>query len=412
MKTHALSAARPALSGAALAPPLSRLARFALDRFLLVPAGALIALVWANTAGESYFRFAHALAFPVNEMAMAIFLALITQEVLEATMAGGSLHTWRRWTTPIIAAAGGFAGAALVFLGYVYWTHEQILWQAWPVACAVDIAAAYYLVKLIDQHHRVQAFVLLLGIATNAAGLLVMMAWPTLTPGHLAGAALLVLGIGTAAALRRARIRSFWPYFAISGTLAWVGFYLADVHPALALVPIVPFMPHEPRRLDIFAEPADDDPVHHQEHRWNEAAQLAVFLFALVNAGVLLRNYDTGTWAILAAALIGRPVGILLAVAIAVTAGLHLPRGIGWRQLAVVALATSSGFTLALFFASGLLPLGAVLQQVKVGALATTGGALAAVAAAWLLGVGRFARHRSTHPGGIRGLSSETRRAR
>ena len=34
------------------------LARHLLDRFLLLPLGAAIALVWANSAAESYFTFA------------------------------------------------------------------------------------------------------------------------------------------------------------------------------------------------------------------------------------------------------------------------------------------------------------------------------------------------------------------
>jgi hypothetical protein len=54
---------------------------FVFDRFLLLPLGPAFALVWANTAGESYFRFAHRLAFPVNEVAMALFFGLLTQEV-------------------------------------------------------------------------------------------------------------------------------------------------------------------------------------------------------------------------------------------------------------------------------------------------------------------------------------------
>ena len=73
-------------------------------------------------------------------------------------------------------------------------------------------------------------------------------------------------------------------------------------------------------------------------------------------------------------------------------AGLRLPRGLGWRELIVVALATSSGFTFALFFARGLLPIGAVLQQVTLGALATVAGAIVAFGTARLLRVGRLAR--------------------
>src|SRR5689334_3857577 len=97
--------------------------RFVFDRYLLLPLGAAIALVWANTAAESYFRFAHALAFPVNEIGMALFLALVTQETMEALMPGGALHTWRRWGMPLVAALGGALGAAFTYLSVVYVQH-------------------------------------------------------------------------------------------------------------------------------------------------------------------------------------------------------------------------------------------------------------------------------------------------
>jgi NhaA family Na+:H+ antiporter len=291
---------------------------------------------------------------------------------------------------PIVAGVGGVVGSALTYLGYVYVKDEHLLAQAWPIACSIDMAAGYYVLKMIYRRSSAMPFLLILGIATNIVGLVVIGVWPAVTPGHVLGAVLLGAALASAAVLRRSRVRAFWPYFALSGTLSWFGFYLAGVHPALALVPIVPFMPHEPRTLDLFADPSDDDAVHRAEHEWNEAVQIVVFLFGLVNAGVLLRGYDTGTWAVLCAGLIGRPLGILAAVAIALGAGLHLPRGTGWRHLVVIALAASSGFTLALFFASGLLPIGAVLQQIKFGALVTVVGAPLAFGAAWGLRVGRF----------------------
>ncbi len=63
---------------------------------LVLPAGAVIALIWANTAAESYERVAGALHFAVNDVGMAFFFALATKEVVEATAPGGALHTWRR----------------------------------------------------------------------------------------------------------------------------------------------------------------------------------------------------------------------------------------------------------------------------------------------------------------------------
>jgi Na+:H+ antiporter, NhaA family len=395
MKQYALShAAVPATAKIhrRSSPRAGTVVRFVMDRFLLLPIGAVIALVWANTAGESYFGFAHAMAFPVNEIGMALFLALVTQEIVEEFIPGGALHTWRRWGTPLAAAAGGLFGAAFVYQAYVYGHHEEVLAAAWPVACSIDIAAAYYVVKMISGRSSALPFVILMAIATDLVGLIVLAMWTPFTEAHFAGAGLLFVAVGLAATMRYFRVRVFWPYLAICGTLSWAGFYAANVHPALSLVPIVPFLPHEPRALDLFADPPDDDHIHHVEHEWNEVVQVVVFLFGLVNAGVLLRGYDTGTWAVLYAALLGRPIGILAAVGVAVAAGLHLPRRIGWRQLVVIACAASSGFTFALFFASGLLPVGSVLQQIKVGALATAIGAPATVLAARLLGFGRFAR--------------------
>jgi NhaA family Na+:H+ antiporter len=127
------------------------------------------------------------------------------------------------------------------------------------------------------------------------------------------------------------------------------------------------------------------------EHQWHLVVQVVLYLFGLANAGVILRGYDAGTWAVLSAALIGRPIGLLAAVALAVVAGLHLPRRIGWRELTVIALATSSGFTFALFTATSILPMGPVLAQVKLGALAAVVGAVDAYAVARILHVGKFA---------------------
>jgi Na+/H+ antiporter NhaA len=73
-------------------------------------------------------------------------------------------------------------------------------------------------------------------------------------------------------------------------------------------------------------------------------------------------------------------------------AGLSLPHRIGWRDLVVIALATSSGFTFALFFATGALPPGPILGQIKIGALLSVAGAGLAIGMARVLRVGRFAR--------------------
>ena len=372
---------------------VARIARFLGDRFLLLPVGALIALAWSNTAAESYFRFAHALAFPVNEIAMAFFLALIAQEVREALMPGGALHTWRRWSLAIVAAVGGIAGAVATYRLYVnVLHHEAVLLPGWPIAAAIDVAAGYYVLKAIVHRSSALPFLLLVALVTDAAGLTFILFLPPRVDVHAGAVMLMLAALGAAAVMRRLRVRTFGPYIAISGTLSWLAFYWEGIHPALALIPVVPFLPREPRRLNIFADPRDDDAVHHFEHEWNEAVQVILLFFGLVNAGVPLHWHGTGTWAMLTAALVGRPLGMMAAVWIAVAAGLHLPRSLGWRELLVTALATSSGFTFALLFATGVMPMGPILDELKLGAFSTILGAVAAIGFARVLRVGRFSR--------------------
>ena len=366
--------------------------RYVTERFLLLPLGAAIALVWANTEAESYFRFTRLVAFPINEIGMALFLALVAQEVWESFMHGGALHTWRRWMLPLVAAIGGFLGAAAVYLLYVQLRYQTVLASAWPAAAAIDVAAAYYVVKFIWHRSAALPFVLLLALATDALGLaIVALQHPSLY-AQPAGLALVGGAVVAAALMRRLGVRSFWPYVAFCGPLSWAGLFLCGLHPALALLPIIPFLPHEPRQADPFVEPPDDDPVHHFEHEWNELVQIILFLFGLVNAGVIFRGYDSGTWAMQAAALVGRPVGILAGIGLAVALGLHLPRRVGWKQLAVVALASSSGFTFALLFATGSVAPGPTLAQIKLGALLSAVAAPLAIGLAKALAARKIAR--------------------
>lgn len=368
-----------------------RAVRLTVRRYLLMPIGALIALIWANTAPESYFRFAHGLSFFVNEIAMAFVFALLGQEVFEATIPGGALHSWRKWTLPLVAAAGGIAGSAATYLGYIQSQYQPGLASGWPIATAVDVVLAFYLLRAFMPGSGALPFALLLAIVTNIFGMVVVAPQYLVLETRMGGVALAIGALFAAWFLRIRKVHTFWPYLLICGTAMWVAFYWEGWHPAFALVPLVPFLPHEARTLDVFADPRDDDAVHHEEHEWHLAVQPIVFLFALVNAGVILRAYDTPTWGVLLASLVGRPLGVLMAVGLGVAAGLHLPRRIGWRELIVIAFATASGFSIALFFAAGMIATGPVLAAAKIGVIASACGALVALAAAAALKVGRFA---------------------
>ena len=53
-----------------------RLSRFAVEHLLLLPLGVLLALVWVNIEPESYYRATFAIAFAVNDVAIAIFFCV------------------------------------------------------------------------------------------------------------------------------------------------------------------------------------------------------------------------------------------------------------------------------------------------------------------------------------------------
>lgn len=356
----------------------------------MLPLGGLIALIWANTRPENYFSVAHTLAFAVNDIGMALFFALITQEVVEAVIPSGALHTWRRWTLPMVAAAGAVAGSALVYLAYVNWQYELILRDGWPIAAAIDLAFAYFLVKAIFRKHAAVPFVLLVAICTNVVGIGVVASRQPFVHVRPGGATLMVVAIGIAFVMRVWRVRSFWPYVLVCGPMFWWAAYQSGLNPALALVPIVPFMPHSRRSLQLFedAPHSAHDSFRHLEHVLKYPVQVVLFLFGLVNAGVLLSGYGTGTWALLAGALVGKPLGLLAGAALAVACALHLPRGLHWRDLIVVALARSGGFAFALFFATAIFPPGPILGELKLGAIASGFGVILAVAGAWVLRVG------------------------
>ena len=120
-----------------------------IDNSGLLVAGAVAALVWANLAHDSYERFAEALHFLVNDVAMVFFFALATKEVVEATAPGGALHSPRRASVPMLAAVGGRAGPAAIYVALAVGGGVPELLRGWAIPCATDIAFSYLVARVI-----------------------------------------------------------------------------------------------------------------------------------------------------------------------------------------------------------------------------------------------------------------------
>jgi len=348
---------------------------FVVDNSLLLVAGTAIALVWANVAHDSYEHFVRgSIHFVVNDIGMVFFFALATKEIAEAMLPGGPLASLREAAVPLLAAAGGMIAPATLYVIQVNLEGRPDLSSGWAIPCATDIAFSYMAARLVfPRSHPAIPFLLLLAIADDALGLILLALFYPSGPLSLVNfAAFMIPAIGMALSLRRLRVTNFWPYAIGAGGLSWLALYHGGVHPALALVPVVPFMPHAKRDLGLFDPRELDRPdtMNRFEHWWKVPVQIILFFFGLVNAGVMFSAVGAGTWIVLLSLLGGKPVGILSFTFMSVKAGLRAPGGLTYLHTAVVGVTAGIGFTVALFFATAAFPGGgAALDEAKMGAL-------------------------------------------
>ena len=384
-------------------PTATAVLQFIFDNSLLLFGGALSGLIWANADYGSYTRFAEAARFVVNDVGMVFFFALATKEVFEATLPGGPLSSFRQGAVPIFAALGGMAvPASLYALAVVYFGRPDLA-PGWAIPCATDIAFSYLVARFIFRAgHPAIPFLLLLAIADDALGLIVLaLFYPSGAFAMLPLFAWLGGAILVAMLLRRLGVETFWAYLAGPGVMSWIALHLGGIHPALAMVPIVPLMPHQKSDLKVFGRtPVRLATLQRFERWWKLPVQVVLLGFGLVNAGVPLTSVGLPTWMVAASLVFGKPIGIVLTTLLAELFGFKRAPGLDYRSLITLGIAAGIGFTVALFFTTASFPPGPALDQAKMGALFSFFAAFLA------LGVGRvFAIRRSAGTTGTTGTA-------
>lgn len=400
-----------------------RVWNFITNYSLLLILGALIALVWANTNPDSYHHFVefviwdHApighyhdghrtltLHYLVNDVLMAFFFAIAAKEVWEAVILKNGSLRGKKAATPLFATAGGMIGPIAVYLGLALAlgseTYDAVK-NGWAIPTATDIAFSYLVGRMVfGAGHPAVRFLLLLAIADDAAGLIILaIFYPS---GELAPEWLL-LSLGAAVAVyllfnwlprrmdrgNQARPNStfmrkklgFWPYL-IAACASWYGFQEAGIHPALGLLPIVPTIPHADRAFGIFSEAEQylSDLLNHIEHALKHPVEVVLFFFGLLNAGVEFSAISAPTWLVLAGLIVGKPIGVLLFGVIgAHILKLGLPQGMRTVDLFVIGCVSAIGFTVSLFVASVAFDAGPVQDAAKMGALFSFGAAVLSI---------------------------------
>lgn len=419
-----------------------RVWNFVTNYSILLISGAVIALIWANTDASSYQSFVHlvliddffighahvdeaghvhrtlTLHYLVNDVLMALFFAIAAKEVWEAVILKNGALRGRKAATPLFATLGGMLGPITVYLGLASFLGSDIydaVARGWAIPTATDIAFSYLVGRIVfGAGHPAVRFLLLLAIADDAAGLIILAIfypsaelapiWLLLSLGVTLGVYFLFnwlprkLDRGDELRSNSTWIRthlSFWPY-AIAGALSWYGFQESGLHPALGLLPIVLTLPHADRAFGIFAEAEQylNDLLNHTEHLLKHPVEIILFFFGLLNAGVEFSSIGSPTWLVVSGLLIGKPVGVLLFGWIAAfPMRLGLPTGMRTADLLVVGCVAAIGFTVSLFIASvafdGSVTLDGmnVQEAAKMGALFSFAAVFVSIAAGKILKV-------------------------
>lgn len=363
-----------------------------LAAFLL--AGTFLALIWANVDHAGYEAFIehplfystflshqpdHAVSFHflVNDIFMVLFFGIAMKEVSESFLPGGALSSVRKAAMPALATAGGVLGPiAMFFILRFFLNPQPDIVGGWAIPTATDIAYCWLFARFIfGAGHPAVTFLLVLAVLDDLIGMLIIAVFYT-SEIHPMWLGLVVLAIVICEVMRRMGVKNFWPYLIIAMPLSWVGLHYTGVHAALALVPIIPFMPHAERDAGIFADGDENDTMNMFEHFFKPIVDVGLFTFGLANAGVLL-SFEaitaTPTWIIFLSLLLGKTIGIFLFCVLGKTLGLTLPEGMNIKQTLAMGAVAGIGFTVALFVTTvaiqkGVVPI-EVAGDLKLGAL-------------------------------------------
>ena len=389
--------------------------------------GVVAAVVWANVDYESYHHvmdwapFAvggHGISFHflINDIFMALFFGIAAKEITEACLPGGALNPPSKAVNPLLGTLGGVLGPALVYLAYVKFgavapgggpdpmnfadkAGTLSLANGWGIPTATDIALAWLIARMcFGAKHPAVSFLLLLAVADDGIGLGIIAVFYG-DPAHPANPAflgLVALGMVVALILRKRGVQSFWPYLLVAGALSWLGLILAHLHPALALVPIVPFMPAADHDEGLFAEEGAPPPhqhhdtLNHFEHFFKAPVDFGLFGFGLANAGVVFSAMGDATWAVLLGLIVGKTLGITTLSGVGHLLGFKLPDGMDFRTLLVASVIAALGLTVALFVAGAAFTDPGVQGAAKMGALFSAGVAPLALLLAKVLRIKRM----------------------
>jgi NhaA family Na+:H+ antiporter len=296
----------------------------------------------------------------INYIFMTVFFFVIGLEI-KRELTTGHLASFKRALMPLLAALGGIAIPALIYLAIA----GREAPGGWGVPVATDIALAIGLLAMLGSVVPESLRSFLLGIAVIddiVAILIVALVYSKgIQYSWLGMGFLIVLAV---VLLQKIKISSVLAYL-VMGILLWFAFYKTGVHPTLAgvilglLTPNIPREAKEKKRKN--SSNSDSvSVIEWLEHKLHPvSAFFCVPIFAFANTGVIINSESLSlasksliAWGIFLGLVVGKPVGILVTTIVAAKFKVaDIPQGANKSLLTATGSAAGIGFTVAIFIA-------------------------------------------------------------
>ena len=297
------------------------------------------------------FAIAKPLLLWVNDGLMAVFFFLVGLE-LKRELLEGELSSVHQALLPVAAALGGIAGPALIYAALN--AGDPVALRGWAIPAATDIAFALGVLALLGDRvpRSLKVFLLTVAIVDDIGAILIIALFYSAAPAPIT-LAIAAAAFGALVLMNRAGVKRISPYLLV-GLVLWAAVLKSGVHATLAGVLLALTIPLRTRTAREAA------PARELERDLHAPVAFGVLpLFAFANAGVSFAGMslaDLGhgiTFGIAAGLFLGKQLGVVLAAAPLVLAGLaRLPAGTNWAAFYGVAVITGIGFTMSLFIGS------------------------------------------------------------
>ena len=294
----------------------------------------------------------------INYVLMTLFFFVVGLEI-KRELTSGHLSSFKNAVTPFIAAIGGMALPAGIYLIIA----GDVDANGWGVPVATDIALAVGLLALVGTSAvaSLRSFLLALAVIDDIGAILII----ALVYSSGVSTSWSFLAAVTVAAiymLNKLGVKSTFVYF-LFGIALWYCMYKSGVHPTLAGV-ILGLMTPNILKENSKLHDSDDNQVSVIEwlekkiHPWSSF--IIVPLFAFANTGVVITSDSINdainspiAWGIFAGLVIGKPIGVLASVFIARKINLgQYPQGAKNVDILATGSAAGIGFTVAIFIAN------------------------------------------------------------